>query len=71
MLCRCSLPTLNGGDRGGGEWILMFSEVTLFEYNVSTIVSPIVGSAPPGIEEAWHQVVNQPRRVAESYFSKI
>ena len=23
-------------------WILLFSEVTLFEYNVSTILSPIV-----------------------------
>ena len=34
-------PTLNGGDRGG-VWILLFSEVTLFEYNVSTILSPIV-----------------------------
>ena len=29
-------PTLNGGDRGG-VWILLFSEVTLFEYNASTI----------------------------------
>ena len=27
---------------GEGVWILMFSEVTLFEYNVSTILSPIV-----------------------------
>ena len=27
---------------GEGAWILMFSEVTLFEYNVSTILSPIV-----------------------------
>ena len=36
-------PTLNGGDRGG-VWILLFSEVTLFEYNVSTILSPVVGS---------------------------
>ena len=26
----------------GGVWILLFSEVTLFEYNVSTILSPIV-----------------------------
>ena len=24
-------------------WILLFSEVTLFEYNVSTILSPIAG----------------------------
>ena len=28
---------------GGGVWILLFSEVTLFEYNVSIILSPIVG----------------------------
>ena len=34
-------PTLNGGDRGG-VWILLFSEVTLFEHNVSTILSPTV-----------------------------
>ena len=41
MLCRCSsylgktinTPTLNGGGRGGVQ-ILLFSEVTLFEYNV-------------------------------------
>ena len=33
--------TLNGGS-GGGVWILLFFEVTLFEYNVSTILSPIV-----------------------------
>ena len=30
------------GREGGGVWILLFSEVTLFEYNVSTILSPIV-----------------------------
>ena len=49
LLCRCSsylqkttnTPTLNGGDRGG-VWIVSFSEVTLLEYNVSTILSPIV-----------------------------
>ena len=35
--------TLNGRDRGG-VWILLFSEVTVFEYNVSTMLSPIVGS---------------------------
>ena len=35
-------PTLNGGDRGGVR-ILLFSEVTLFKYNVSTILSLIVG----------------------------
>ena len=48
MLCRCSsylqkttnTPTLKGGDRGGAK-ILLFSEVTLFEYNVSTILTPI------------------------------
>ena len=41
MLCRCSsylqkttnTPTLNGGNNGGVR-ILLFSEVTLFEYNV-------------------------------------
>ena len=33
--------TLNGGDRGG-LWILLLSEVTLFEYNVSTILWLIV-----------------------------
>ena len=50
VLCRCSsylskttnTPTLNGGERGG-VWFFWFSEVTLFEYNVSTILSPTVG----------------------------
>ena len=28
---------------GVGVWIVLFSEVTLFEYNVSTILSPTVG----------------------------
>ena len=45
MLCRCSsylqkttnTPTLNGGDRGG-MWIFLFSQVTIFEDNVSTII---------------------------------
>ena len=53
MLCRCSrylkkttnTPTLNGGDRGGVQ-ILLFSEVVLFEHNVSTILSLIVGTFP-------------------------
>ena len=36
-------PSLNGGERGG-VWNLLFSAVTLFEYNVSTILSPVVGS---------------------------
>ena len=36
-------PSLNGGERGG-VWILLFSDVTLFEYNASTILSPVVGS---------------------------
>ena len=53
MLCHCSrylkettnTPTLNGGDRGGLQ-ILLFSEVILFEHNVSTILSPIVGTFP-------------------------
>ena len=36
-------PTLNGsGGEGRWVWILLFSEVTLFEYNVSTILLPIV-----------------------------
>ena len=34
--------TLNGGDRGG-VWIPLFSGVTLFEYNVLTIWSAILG----------------------------
>ena len=28
---------------GGGVWIVLFSEVTLPEYNVSTILSPTAG----------------------------
>ena len=32
---------MNGRERGG-VWIVLFFEVTLFEYNVSTIFSPIV-----------------------------
>ena len=34
-------PTLNNGE-GEGVWILLLPKVTLFEYNVSTILSPIV-----------------------------
>ena len=34
------LWTLNG--EGEGVWILLLPKVTLFEYNVSTILSPIV-----------------------------
>ena len=34
-------PTLNGGDRGMVR-ILLFSDFTLFEYNVSTILLLIV-----------------------------
>ena len=49
MLCHCSsylqkttnTPPLNGGEEGG-VWILLFSEVTLFEYIVSKIPSLIV-----------------------------
>ena len=46
MFCRCSsylqkkktnTPTLNGRDRGGKR-IVLFSEVTLFGYSVSTIL---------------------------------
>ena len=36
------IPTLNGGDRAG-VWNFSFSEVTLSEYNVSTVLLPIVG----------------------------
>ena len=50
MLYRCSsylqkttnTPTFNGGGRGGVR-IVLFSDVTLFEYNVSAILSAIVG----------------------------
>ena len=35
-------PTLNGGGRGGVRTVLL-SQVTLFEYNVLTILLPIVG----------------------------
>ena len=35
-------PQLWMTGRGGVVWILLFSVVTLFEYNVSTILSPIV-----------------------------
>ena len=34
--------TLKGEDKGG-VWILLFSEVILFQCNVSTILPPIVG----------------------------
>ena len=34
---------MNGGDRGGVQ-ILWFSEGILFEYNVSTILLPIVAT---------------------------
>ena len=35
--------TLNGGDRGR-VWMLLLSQVTLFEYTIPTILSPIVPS---------------------------
>ena len=38
-------PTLNGGDQGG-VWILLYFEVTLFDYNVSTFLSLIVDISP-------------------------
>ena len=40
---KTNTPTLNGGDRGGLR-ILLFSEVIVFEYNVSTILLQIVGT---------------------------
>ena len=35
-------PNFEQWGEGEGVWILLFSEVILFEYNVSTILSPIV-----------------------------
>ena len=35
---------------GGGVWIVLFSEVTLPEYNVSTILSPTAGQVPGSIK---------------------
>ena len=29
-----------GGGESGGVWTVLLSEVTLFEYNISTILSP-------------------------------
>lgn len=42
---------MNGGGRGG-VWIVMFSEVTLFVYSVSTILSLIVATKPT-VTRAW------------------
>ena len=50
MLCRCSIeqPIENNKHsnfewrRQGWVWILLFSEVVLFEYNISTILSSIL-----------------------------
>ena len=39
-------PSFKRKERGG-VWILLFSEVTLFEYNVSTILSLIVDNREP------------------------
>ena len=35
-------PNLNGGGRGRVR-VVLFSEVIIFDYNVSTILSPVVG----------------------------
>ena len=42
---------MNGGGRGG-VWIVMFSEVTLFVYSVSTILLLIVATKPT-VTKAW------------------
>ena len=47
--------TLNGGEEGG-VWILLFSEVTLLEYNVSTILSQIV-APPTQTEDSTRQIL--------------
>ena len=39
----------------GGVWILLFSEVTLLEYNVSTILSAIVDACRMINFEFFHQ----------------
>ena len=46
---------------GGGARILLFSEVTLFEYNVSTISSPIVAACNYDWGRFWG-------RIKEKYF---
>ena len=66
MLHQCSsylwkttnTPTLNGEGGGGGGrgerravWILLFPEVTQFEYNVSTILSSVVDLSTT--EKSW------------------
>ena len=65
MLHQCSsylwkttnTPTLNGEGGGGGRgerravWILLFPEVTQFEYNVSTILSSVVDLSTT--EKSW------------------
>ena len=43
------------GKGEGFAWILMFSEVTLFEYNVSTILSPIAA-----VGEWWLILLDHP-----------
>ena len=40
----------------GGVWILLFSEVTLYEYNVSTILSQIV-APPTQTEDSTRQIL--------------
>ena len=76
MIYRCSsylqkttnTPTLNGGGRGGVR-IVLFSNVTLFEYNVSAILSPIVGprskkSPSPSMTLVTSQLIPQALQIA-------
>ena len=49
---------------GEGVLILLFSEVTLFKYNVSTILSPIATSSNPAlIESTPGEIVLQRNRI--------
>ena len=67
-------PNFEWDGRGGGGmegvWILLFSEVTLFEYNVSTILSPIVAPSSYknrqtlATKQAWEQAMNKRERAA-------
>ena len=60
-------PTLKGGDRGGVR-ILLFSEVTLFEYNLKNFVSPIEAfvQSPPPLRRGTS--VHRPNLTANGYF---
>ena len=44
MIAKHKTQEMEKREYGGGVWILLFSEVTLFEENVSTILSLIVAN---------------------------